>query len=147
MAILDATLEFSDAQALTSISSGSSSVSTNVADLGADGKDGWGSAQKTNPGAGGNVYLNVEVQVAMSGASAALDVQLVTKAANASISAAGTLLASVRLPAVSAAGTSRSIAVPAGCDIERYLGVLYTASGAQLTSATINAWLGTHPVN
>jgi hypothetical protein len=48
--------------------------------------------------------------------------------------------ASVTIPALSAAGTQRSIGVPSGT-ISRYLGIMYESSGGTLTTATIDAWL------
>jgi len=140
MSILDAKLEMSDAQALSNISSGASTKSANVIDLGANGEDGWGNAQTTDPGEGGGAEWNVSVDTALVGSSAALTVTLVTKAADASISSGGTTIATLTIPAESAAGTKRSVKVPAGT-VERYLGTLYTASGAKLTSAKLNSYL------
>ena len=141
MTILDAKLEFSDAQALASVSSGSSSVSTNVIDFGANGKDEWGSAQTVNPD-GLRIIWNTEVHTALVGAAAIINATLVTKAADASISSSGTTIATISFPALSAKGTKRAVPIPTGLNIERYLGVLYTASGAKLTSAKFNSWVG-----
>lgn len=140
MAVLDYLLEFSDAQALTSITNGSVTKSTNQSDLQSGDLDAWGTSVLTNR-FNKDVTLNVGVSVALVGTSAALEVQLVSKAANVSISSGATVHGVVRIPAVSAAGYKTSISVPAQA-FNRYLGVLYCARGATLTSATVNCWLG-----
>ena len=78
----------------------------------------------------------------MVGASATVRADLVTKDADASISSAGTVLASITIPAVSASGTRLGIELKPGQTCKRYLGVVYTASGAALTSGTVDSWLG-----
>lgn len=140
MAVLDAKLEFSDAQALASVSSGASVVSTNVTNLGASETDCWGNSITPDIGEGGELEFNVAVDTALVGSSAALDCKLVTKASSASISSGGTTLATLTIPATSAAGTRKSVKVPSGT-IYQYTGVLYAASGGALTSAKINSWI------
>ena len=141
MAIMDALYEFSDAQALASISSGSSTVSTNVTDMGANGEDGWGNALTTKIGQGGQLVCNLTLAAALVGASAAIIATLVTKASSASISSGATEIGRATIAATAAAGNRYTIPVPPG-DTQRYIGVLYTASGGKLTSATVNAWIG-----
>jgi hypothetical protein len=138
--ILDADLEFSDAQSVVK-NSGLSQVSTDVYDHGSDGLDGWGSSQTPDIGEGGTLEFNVQVATLMAGASAAIDAKLVTKASSAAISSGGTTLATLNFPAASAAGTKKSIKVPSGT-IQRFLGVVYTASGGNVTASAFDAWIG-----
>lgn len=138
MTVLDSKLEFSDAQALASKSSGAVTVATNTVDLGTGNKNTWGTA--INPQLGGSIW-NVNVNVALVGAGAAVLCQLVGKASASSMSSGSTEIARVTLPAVSVAGTKKSIQLPPGTQSLRYLSVLYTASGAKLTSATLDSYL------
>ena len=138
--ILDAKLEMSDGQALGAISATSSVVSTNAIDLGANGKDGWGVAKTMDIGEGGTLSWVVQVAVALVGASASLSVTLVTKAADKSVSSAGTTVATLTIAALAAAGTKASVKVPSGA-IQRYVGTLYTAVTGSLTSATMDSFL------
>lgn len=137
--ILDKELEFSDAQSVSGASAVKSSV---VADLvGTAGlKDAWGAAITPDIGEAGRMKLNVRVNTAMVGASITVTATLVTKAADASIDSGGTTIATLLFPAISAAGTQRSVHVPAG-SVLRFLGVLYTPSGS-LTSSKFDAWIG-----
>lgn len=137
--VMDAALEFSDAQALASVSSGSTSVATNTIDMRTGLVDTWGTSK--NPELGGMVW-NVNVNTAMVGAGAKIDVKLVTKAAATSMSSGFTLLAETEFAALSAAGTKIALKIPPGISCLRYVTVLYTASGAQLTSAKFDSWLG-----
>lgn len=141
MAVIDNALEFSDAQALGAVSSGNSVVSTDKADLmgSRSFKSDWGAAL-TQAELGGSTW-NVKVHTALVGAGAAVVANLVSKTANASISSGATVIASVTIPALSAAGYKKAVHLPAGTKANRYLGVLYTASGANLTSATMHSYL------
>lgn len=134
--IIDALLEFSDAQSI----SGSSAVqSTNVRDLGASEIDAWDAAITPDIGENGELEFNVKVDTAMVGAGITLACALMTKAADATLTSGATTLATLTLPAVSAAGTAMSVKVPSG-SVLRYIGVVYTPSGA-LTSSNINAFI------
>ena len=137
MALLDGRLEFSDGQAVTSISSGSTTISTDVIDFGASATDGWGSTLKNNTG--GDLRWHVRVNVALVGAGAAIHALLQTHTTATTTS--GTTIATIVIPALSASGWKRSMTVPTG-GMYRYLGVGYKASGAKLTSATFDSWLG-----
>ena len=139
MTVLDSALEFSDAQALASLSSGATTVGTNTVDMRTGLKDTW--AASKNPELGGMTW-NVNVNVAMVGAGAKIIAKLVTKATASSMSSGFTLLAQMELPALSAAGTKKALTIPPGVESLRYVTTLYTASGAQLTSGTFDAWLG-----
>jgi hypothetical protein len=138
MAVLDAALEFSDAQALASVSSGASVKSTNVVDTRKNlYTDAWGTA--INAEIGGSV-LNVNVNTILVGAGAVIRADLVSKA-DVSISSGATVIASVTVPAVSVAGTRFSLKLPPGTEALRYMGILYTAVGAKLTSAKFDAYM------
>jgi hypothetical protein len=136
--ILDAALEFSDAQALGAVSSGNSVLSTNAVDLRTGMVDTWGSAKVPELG---NAVWNCRVNVAMVGAGSIVTANLVTKAADASLSSGATVLASLTFPAVSAAGVKKALKLLPGTTALRYLGVLYTVSGAALTSGTFDSFL------
>ena len=138
MSIMDAGQEFSDAQALGAISNGSSVKSTNIIDNRASQLDEWQASRDPDLG---NSVLNVAVNVALVGASARIRAQLITKEADASISSGGTVLAEVEIPAATVAGKSFGIKIPPGMLTKRYVGILYTAVGANLTSATVDGWL------
>jgi hypothetical protein len=138
MAVLDAALEFSDAQALASVSSGASVKSTNVVDTRKNlYTDAWGTA--INAEVGESVF-NVNVNVAMVGAAATIRADLVSKA-DVSISSGATVIASVTFPITSPAGTRKSLRLPPGTEALRYMGVLYTSVGGILTSATFDSFL------
>ncbi|NIS52205.1 MAG: hypothetical protein GWN94_14010 [Phycisphaerae bacterium] len=140
MAVLDALLEFSDAQTL-SIGSGASIKSTNVSDLvGAGGlKDTWGNSLTPDIGEKSNLEWNCQVETTVVGAGS-LTVALVSKAADVSISSGGTTHASKNLGATPAAGTVYSAVVPAGT-VNRYIGCLYSASGGTITAGALDSWL------
>lgn len=139
--MIDAKQEYSDAQALGALSSGGSSlISTDVQDVESSRapKNAFGTS--IDPDIGQSTF-NVNVNVALVGAAATVRVDLVTKDADASISSGGTVLASIVIPALSASGYKAGIELKAGQTCKRYLGALYTAVGAGLTSASIDCWL------
>ena len=136
-------LEFSDAQSLASKSSGASTKSTHIDYMARSNVNAWGSAQ--NPQIGG-MSVAVQVNTILVGAGATIIPKLVTKAANASISSGATVVATLpTIPAVAAAGTKVSVILPPGTERLAYLGMLYTVSGAKLTSAKLNAQLRPYP--
>jgi len=139
MAILDSLENFADEQSLASISSAGSTKSTNVVDTGTGQTDAFGTA--IGKVCDSNLRLCANVHTALVGASANLDVQFVSKASSASISSGATVHASIRIPALTAAGAKFSIGVPQ-VELNRYVGVLWTAAGGALTSAKVHAWLG-----
>ncbi len=146
MTIIDKMLAFSDAQAVTSLSSGSDQISTDVCDLGAKGKSGWGVAKDLNLGVGGKLWFNTQVVTVMVGAAAVITAKLVSKAANATISSGGTTHITQSFPALSAVGTIRATVVPIDA-INRYIGTVYTASGAQLTSGAFDSFVSMSPAD
>lgn len=136
MAVLDAALEFSDAQALASLLIATPVASTNIA-YRAPGVDAWGTAKNLDLG---QLTFNVDLGVAMVGASSVLTATLVTKA-DASISSGATTIAAVTFPATSAAGTRKAFKLPIGAVNLGYFGIMYSTTGATLTSATVDAYL------
>lgn len=144
MTILDAVFEFSDAQNLCAsgnVASGNSVVSTDVIDLSADEKDAFGTTIKAFLGnTAKKLSLVVTVSTLFAGAGAAVNVNIVSKQASASISSGGTTHGTVQIPAVSAAKTQVSMPLPAA-SYNRYVGLLYTVAGGTLTAGAVNAYL------
>jgi hypothetical protein len=140
MAIMDYFMEISDAQALGAFSNAAAVKGTNQMDLQTGDTDAWGTAVTTNRWTQ-DLKVNVTVHTALVGASASIDVELTSKAADVSISSGGTVHGIVKIPALSAAGYKTSISVPAQ-NLNRYVGLMYRARGGNVTSATLNAWFG-----
>jgi hypothetical protein len=139
MSVFEQNLEFSDAQALGAVSSGGSVKSANTDNLARSPKDAWGTAKALEIG---GMVCAVQVHTALVGAGATVIPKLVTKAANASISSGATVIATLpTIAAVATAGTKVSVKLPPGTTRLKYLGMIYTISGAKLTSATVNAQL------
>ena len=130
--ILDGALEFSDSQALASVSSGDQDDSTYCLDLtgGNKAEDGWYRLSSSNIGdmfRGGTVYLNIQVDVAGSGTSSAIiEAQLYVHSATSTFKS-GNRLVAVRFPVLqnTTAGTIRSVSVPniEFASTERYMGI------------------------
>jgi len=143
MTIIDELFELSDAQNLVAsgaLSSGSTVISEDVVDLGADQQDGFFASVLTSrlgEQAKAPVVL-VTVSTALVGASATLDVKLTSKAADATISSGGTVHGTINIPAASAIGYQAVLPVPWAA-YNRYIGIQYTANGAQLTAGAVNA--------
>jgi len=140
---MDFLLEFSDAQniAASTLSSGASVISSYVRDLGASEKDCFGVALTPDIGESGELEFNVQVAAVFTGAGAIVNAKLTTKASSATLSSGGTTLATLAIPALSAAGYRKSVKVPSG-SVLQYIGVVYTASGGGLTAGTVDAWIG-----
>lgn len=141
MAILDASLEFSDAQAQAA-SSAAVTQSTNVVDIW-DGNsanpntDAWGSGKL--PEIGGSVW-NCNINTTIN-ATTVITAKLMTHSAATSI-ASGTQVAEIVFAAAAAAGTRKSFEFQPGAEIAtRYLGVTYTVSGAKCTAGAIDSYL------
>ncbi len=77
--------------------------------------------------------------------AAVMNVDLVTKAADATLSSGGTVITSLQFPATAAAGTVRYVKIGPGMERLAYLGAVYGAVGANITSGNMNCWLGTAP--
>lgn len=141
MAVLDASQEFSDAQAQAA-SSAAVTQSTNVIDMW-QGKaanphtDAWGTAKL--PEIGGQVW-NCNINVTIN-AVTIITAKLMTHSAATSIKS-GTEIAQIVFAAAAAAGTKRAVKFPPGTEVAtRYLGVTYTVSGAKATAGAIDSFL------
>lgn len=136
--ILDSVLQFDDAHAFTSLNA-TPQNSTNIIDLGAatTGKDAFGNneAQELM-----SINWFANIQVAMATASKIMYADLVTGSATSSSAiSSSVVLARIEFPAVSPAGTKRSLMLQSG-KIGRYLGCEWTAT-ATLASVTIDSGL------
>lgn len=141
MAILDTKLSICDAQNLASTTTSGTAVG-NIIDLEAAGKDGWGNTLVESIGEGGSIFLNVNVNTALSAHS--LEVQLHTDSALASSAmASSTKVMSVWLPASSPAGHRMNASVPTG-GLLRYVGIIVDPSSNSLTGK-IDVWLSRDP--
>ncbi len=144
MAILDASLEFSDAQAQAA-SSAAVTQSTDVRNLwdtrsAAPNKDAWGTAEGVDLS---GLTWNLNVGVAIN-ATTVITAKLMAHTAATSIKS-GTELAQIVLPAAAPIGTRRSLQLPVGTKLGAtldYVGVTYTVSAAKCTAGAINSWLG-----
>lgn len=125
--ILDAELEFSDAQAVTA-----AAASTNIIDLGV----------ARDIGVGEELYIRVGVETTMTdtGSDSTLAVTLETDD-NAAFASAATVATLVTIPAVSVAGTEYYIRVPIGTTVavERYIRLLYTPANGNLSAGAFDA--------
>lgn len=123
--ILDADLQFSDAQSVTA-----TAASTNSLDLSAI----------RDIGTGQPMYVVMNLAAAMVGAGAIITVTAETDD-NSSFSSATTTQTLGVFPAVSAAGTKLVCAIAPDAANERYLRLKYTVSGGTLTSSSVDAFL------
>lgn len=137
MAIIDAKLEFSDAQIL-SLASASARLSTNVVSL-ATCLDAWGASETNDIGEGNNgLTVNFQVAVALE-ADADLVAKVYTHTASAV--ASGTLLGEVSIAESSVAGTRAQFRIPAGT-VQKWIGVQYSVVGSDMVAGAMDAWLG-----
>lgn len=127
--IIDAQNLFSDAQTITT-GSENGIKSSNVIDL--------GSARDV--GAGEPVFLVVQVDTAMEGSGVTCTVDLKTDD-NESMSSSTKIAEVGVFPANSVAGTRLIMRLPPSSSYERYLGLLFTASGSGLTAGDFSAFL------
>jgi len=136
MAVLDAALEFSDAQTQVA-SSAAVTQSTNVVDTRKNvTKDAWGTA--INAEIGGSVW-NCNINTTVN-AVTIITAKLMHHSAATSIKS-GTELAQIVFAAAAAAGTRKSVKLPPGTEVARYLGVTFTVSGAKCTAGAIDSYL------
>lgn len=146
--ILDSVFEFSDAQALSSKTSGTQTQSSNVVDLqgsSATSLDGWGTAIGEEFGAGGNLHWWVGVggSSAMSAAaSTTVLAELFVHSAATSIKS-GKSIGQLELPNDAAVGVRVAMGVPYSKvgSTQRYMGVVYKSVGGTVTSCTVESGL------
>ena len=142
MAVLDAKLEMSDAQALDGIDDSPVISSTNVIDFGTH-KDTWGTAINPDVGEGGMLEWNLKIAEVFVGASAVVTAELITGTvvASGAITSDATTIATISIPALSAVGTKWSVKVPSGT-VYRYVYTKYTGTnGSALTTGDVDSYL------
>lgn len=143
MSIIDNVYVFSDEQdvAASTLSSGSTLVSSYVVDQGSDMTDAFGNATydaKIGSQAKKPVVVVTVGDETFAGGSTIVKIQ--SKAASASISSGGTEHARTTIPAGATQGTQYTLPVPVS-GMNRYWGVTYTASGGAVTAGYANAYL------
>ena len=137
MAIMDAILEFSDAQVI-SCGSASASISTNEFDMSTM-KDAWGTAITNDIGEGNNgLVANVQIATVLQ-ADVSIVAKLYSHTASSAIS--GSVLGEATFAAAAAAGTRKTIRVPAGT-VNRWVCMEYSVVGSSSTTGAVDAWLG-----
>jgi len=137
MAIMDARLEFSDAQVI-SASSASAVLGTNVFDMSTK-KNAWGTAITGDIGEGNNgLVVNFQVATALNASA-----YVVAKVYHHTTSAvaSGSVLGSVTFAAADTAGTRKNFRIPSGT-VNRWVGVQYSTVGSNMTTGAMDAWLG-----
>ena len=144
MAIIDAKLEFSDAQVI-SASSASAVSGTNelvMATVYSAWKHNIGAASAaiTNDIGEGNNGLTFNWQVAVAVTASVI---FVCKAYSHTTSAiaSGTLLGSVTFAAAAAAGSRKTLRVPAGT-VNKWVGVTYSNTVDDSVASAFDCWLG-----
>lgn len=149
MTVLDALYDFSDEQNIASgtLSSGTTIASEDTMDEGADRKDAFGTTEydaRIGSQAKAPVVVVSVGATAFTGAGAKVIVKIQSKAADRNIHSGGTEHARVEFPALSAVKTTKHLPVPV-TGMNRYWGVTYTASGGNLATGTMNAYLAEAP--
>lgn len=134
--ILDAKLELSSAQALASVGT---HASTNVINFGT-GYDEFGDTAQRNPGEGGQMWLNVQVETAFTSVGAGtLSIKLQDSADNATFADVYTgetwALASLTAGA-------KLLRMPLPADLRQYVRLLYTVGTTAMTAGKVDAWIG-----
>jgi len=140
MALFDVIFEFSDAQSVA-ISSASTANSDFYVDNATGMKDAFGTAVTTVKWGGYSKPLVVVITVCTAfTVTGIITCALKSKAASASISSGATSHGSVAFGAADAIGTMLTIPIPSD-NIERYCGILYTASGGNVSTGAVNAYV------
>lgn len=143
MTIIDHVFEFCDAQDIASgtLSATSSVLSEDVVDLGADQQDGFFAsvlttrlAEQAKP----LVLLMTIDTTFVNTASGTVLVELISRAADATITDSDTIHATLTIPTGSVAGTQFVLPIPWDA-YGRFLGVYFTAVTGNLTTGKINA--------
>ena len=136
MAIIDAKLEFSDAQVI-SCASASASISTNEFSM-ASVKNAWGTAITNDIGEGNNgLVANVQIATVIE-ASVIIVAKLYSHTASSAIS--GSVLGEATFAAAAAVGTRKQIRVPAGT-VNKWMCMEYSVVGSSSTTGAVDAWL------
>lgn len=143
MTIIDHVFEFCDAQDIASgtLSATSSVISEDVVDLAADQQDGFFASVLTSrigEQAKAPVLLVTVGTAFVQASSGTVLVELISRAASATITDADTIHATGTIAQAAAAGTQLVIPLPWDA-YNRYLGVYFTAVTGNLTVGTVNA--------
>lgn len=143
MTIIDHVFEFCDGQALGTVTAASSVLSEDVVDLGADQQDGFFQsvlttrlAEQAKP-----LVLLVTIDTTfVNVATGTVLVELISRAADATITDSDTIHGSFVITENEVAGTQHVLPLPWDA-YNRFLGVYFTAVTADLTSGAVNAHL------
>lgn len=140
MAIVDAKLVFSDAQAETTQAAHDS---TNTIDLGA-GYDEWKAAEIADYGeAHRQMWLHVRVNTLFAtSASGTLAVALHDSADNSSFAAVAPAVGTAATAAASLTAGLMLIRMPLPTNLRRYVKLVYTIGTGAMTAGKIDAWIG-----
>lgn len=140
MAILDAKLVLSDAQAETTAAAHDSD---NVLNMGA-GKNEWGTATIADYGeANKQLWLHVYVNTTFtSGGSATLTVALQDSADNSTFAAVSPAITTGAVAVASLAAGYELIRMPLPPNLRRYVKLVYTIGTAAMTAGKLDAWVG-----
>lgn len=146
MAIIDAKLEFSDNQdvAASTLSSGSSVNSTNLIDLRGSATydtNWWGTSITPDIGEAGTLEWTVQVSTEATAGGTCTAYLKHSNALSTSHLSSGQTLVSLAFAAASAIGAKKTVKVPSGT-INRYLEVVFTASGGAVTAGKFDSWIG-----
>jgi hypothetical protein len=138
MAIMDAKLELSDAQVITT-SSGAATAATNCFQMNSV-KNAWGTAITNDIRAGNNeLVCNIQVATALNASS-----YIVAKLYSHTTSSvsSGTALGTATFSAADAAGTRKSIHIPVADTVNKYVGLNYSVVGSNMSTGAVDAWIG-----
>ena len=138
MAIQDAKMMFSIGQALTS--SGTTD-STNTISIGT-GLDAFGDSIELDPGAQGDIWLNVLVTTdfATTGSTTTLSVAL--HDAGGAILTSSTITCGDSCENLTAGTRIWRTTIPAGTDVNTPLKLVYTITNTDFSAGKVDAWLG-----
>ncbi len=130
MAIMDAQLELSDAQALTTTDDSTDVINFTDSDL--------------EMGVGTQLYLNIVVGTAFAGQGSTTITFALVHDADATLTSGATVL--YQTPALTetvlvAGYKVLRMPLPANIDEEQYAGLLYTVGSGPMTGGTIDAWI------
>lgn len=120
--------------------------STNIVDLGI-GTDGFGTAANSDPGAGGDLFLNIVIPTAIAATGGAATVAW--KLQHCATVGGSYEDTNIQTPAIAKASLTAgkvvcSQSLPAG--LMRFLKLVCTVATNDITSGAYSAWIGSNPV-
>lgn len=143
MSIIDSKLLFSEDVAPGTVAAHDS---TNIVDLGI-GKDGFDAAVNSNPGAGGQLFLNIVVTTGILASGGAAEVQWgLQHCATVGGSYEAT---NILTPAIGKATLVKGYVVcsqPLPAGLMEFLKVVCTVTTNNITTGAYSAWIGTEPI-